>query len=540
VLTALTASAFAGLGMQAVGNDGAGGDGTASEGASPSATEVGGSTAPTSSTAPTAGAAPEQRPNVVVILTDDLDKSLMRYLPHVSRLIRDQGAELTDFYVEQSSCCPSRASILSGLYAHNHGVIGNVWPEGGYDRWKETEQDDALPVWLAEAGYRNAMLGKYFNEYPYHPGSRLSDDEKTERREYVPPGWDSWASPAQGNAYAQSHYKLNVDGRLDADFHEDYLDQWLGDRAVSLVGGADGFDFAAGGQFLYYASYSPHTPYAYPPEYDDDFTGARYPRTPDFDEADVSDKFGLTRTRAPLTAADEAVIDETFRERVRSVQVLDRTVAELVHELEAQGALDNTYVVFTSDNGYIMGNHRREIGKYNQFQGTVNVPFYVRGPGIAPGSTYDAVTGNIDIAPTIAEIAGATPPEGVDGVSLLPLLHGGEPPARRYFLLGRALTPTNTTSNGLEEAPESSVETERSSRLNDFTGVTNGRYKLIRYTHLPHEELYDLRNDPYELDNLLAHDAASYRAMTPAGREAVDTLRAALDRLVDCAGETCR
>jgi len=221
--------------------------------------------------------------------------------------------------------------------------------------------------------------------------------------------------------------------------------------------------------------------------------------------------------------------------------VLDRTVGRLVEELDAQGALDDTYLIFTSDNGYLMGNHRREIGKYNQFQGTVNVPFYVRGPGIAPGSTFDDVTGNIDIAPTIAEIAGAQAPADVDGVSLLPLLLGGEPPARRYFLLGRALTPSNTTTaNGLEEAPETYVESRRSSRLNDFTGVTNGRYKLIRYTHLPHEELYDLRHDPYELDNLLAHDAASYRAMTPAGREAVDTLRAALDRLVVCSGESCR
>ena len=535
MLAAFTAIAFAGLGMEASPNHGAAGAGTVDD-----ASLAAGPDTPEPQPQPDPEP-PRTQPNVIVILTDDLDKTLMPYLPHVTGLIRDQGAELTNFYVEQSSCCPSRASILSGLYAHNHGVIGNVWPEGGYDRWRETEQDDALPVWLEQAGYRNAMLGKYFNEYPYHPGSQLSDDEKTERREYVPPGWQSWASPAQGNAYPQTHYKLNVDGSLDADFHEDYLDQWLGDRAVSLVDGAEGFDFAAGGQFLYYASYSPHTPYAYPPEYEDDFTGATYPRTPDFGEADTSDKFGLTRTRAPLSATDIATIDETFRERIRSVQVLDQTVARLVKELEAQGALDDTYLIFTSDNGYIMGNHRREIGKYNQFQGTVNVPFYVRGPGIAPGSTYDDLAGNIDIAPTIAEIAAATPPAAVDGVSLLPLLHGGAPPARRYFLLGRALTPTNTTTaGGLEEAPETYVETERSSRLNDFTGVTNGRYKLIRYTHLPHEELYDLRNDPYELDNLLAHDAASYRAMTPAGRRAVDTLRAALDRLVDCSGETCR
>ena len=344
----------------------------------------------------------------------------------------------------------------------------------------------------------------------------------------------------QGNAYAQDHYKLNVDGHVDQDFHSDYLDTWLGQRTLDLVDGGDGFDFAQGGQFIYYASYSPHTPYAYPKSLQDSFADAKYPRTPDFDEADISDKFGLTRQRALLTHHDVRTIDETFRKRIRSVQVLDQTVARLVQTLADQDALDNTYIIFTSDNGYNMGNHRREIGKYTQFQNDVSVPFFIRGPGITPGSTYNDLAGNIDIAPTIADIAGASTPE-VDGVSLLPRLHGGPPLTRKYFLLGRALTPSNATSaDGLEEPSDPDGENDRSSELNDFTGVTNGRYKLIRYTHLPHEELYDLNQDPYELNNLLADDAASYAAMTPAGRHAVDTLRAALDRLVDCAGATCQ
>jgi N-acetylglucosamine-6-sulfatase len=538
VLAALAVCAFAAFGMRGVTWDGHAG----------SATDLGSSPAGGSGTGgaplPSAGGATGEpaatRPNVVFILTDDLDYSLMPYMPNVNALIKDEGASFTHFDVEQSSCCPSRASILSGLYAHNHGVIGNVWPEGGYDRWKETKQDDDLPVWLDQAGYRSAMLGKYFNEYPFHPGSHLSNEQKQQLREFVPPGWESWASPVQGNAYAQDHYKLNVDGHVDPEFHTDYLDSFLGQRAIDLVDGDDGFDFAHGGQFIYYASYSPHTPYASPDALHDQFSDVQYPRTPDFDEADVSDKFGLTRHRKPLTAADEATIDETFRERIRSVQTLDANVAKLVQALADQDALDDTYIIFTSDNGYHMGNHRREIGKYTQFQNDVSVPFYIRGPGIAPGSTYDDVAGNIDIAPTIAEIAGASTAQ-VDGVSLLSRLHGGPPLTRRYYLLGRALTPTNATSaTGLEEPTDPDGENDRSSQLNDFTGVTNGRYKLIRFTHLPHEELYDLQNDPYELNNLLAHDQASYAAMTPKGREVVDTLRAALDRLVDCAGVDCQ
>jgi arylsulfatase A-like enzyme len=489
---------------------------------------------------PVAGEPAPREPNVVMVLVDDLDWSLMPYLPHVNELIRDQGASFPNFYTEQSSCCPSRASILSGEYAHNHGVIGNVWPEGGYDRWRETREGKDLPVWLEQAGWRSAMLGKYLNEYPFHPGIDLTREEKDERKAHVPDGWQAWSAVVQGNAYAQDHYKLNNDGVVDTDFRETYLDTWLGERMLSLVGGADGFDFGKGGQFVYYASYSPHTPYAYPPRYEGTFADETYPRTPDFDEADVSDKFGLTATRPPLTEAKIAEIDDVFRKRIRSLQVLDDNVARLVAQLDAQGDLDDTYIMFTSDNGYLMGNHRRDIGKYNQFQGTVNVPFFVRGPGIEPGTEIDDLAGNIDIAPTIADIAGAEAPE-VDGVSLLDRLHGGAPLDRRFFLLGRALTPTQAQSaTGLEEPTEDYVETDRSALLNDFTGVTNGRFKLVRYTHIPHEELYDLANDPYELDNLLRDDQESYDAMTDQGRGIVDGLRSALDRLTTCAGDDCR
>ena len=171
--------------------------------------------------------------------------------------------------------------------------------------------------------------------------------------------------------------------------------------------------------------------------------------------------------------------------------------------LADQGALDNTYLIFTSDNGYIMGNHRREIGKYNQFQGTVKVPFYVRGPGIAPGSTYDDVAGNIDIAPTIAEIAGRQHARTWTASRCCRCCTADR--RSRGVLPARPGADADQHHDG--ERPRGGAGDLRREqpvkRLNDFTGVTNGRYKLIRYTHLPHEELYDLRNDPYELDNLL-------------------------------------
>lgn len=485
--------------------------------------------------------APADGPNVVVIVADDLDETLMPYMPNVQRLIRDAGAELTNFYVEQSTCCPSRATILSGRYAHNHGVIANTWPEGGFARWQLAAEAHSLPLWLEDAGYRNALLGKYFNEYPFPPGNVTEWGDRGALRRYVPPGWDNWLVPVQGNAYAQKRYKLNITENVDREFREEYLDELLGEHAVSLVEGAGGFDFGAGGSFLYYASYSPHTPYAYPDEYDDTFTDLRYPRTPDFDEADVSDKFGVTRRREPLTQAYKREIDEAFRDRVRSVQVLDRNVADLVTALEDEGALEDTYIMFTSDNGYIMGGHRREIGKYNHFQSTVNVPFYLRGPGIEPGTIIEDPAGNVDIAPTIADIAGSDVPVDLDGLSLLPRLTGGPELTRRYLRLGRDLVPTNrSAATPLDEAPEEYVLDERASRLNDFVGVVGKQFKLVRYTRLKREELYDLQRDPYELDNLLADGEASYAAMSPSGKAVVRALRDALDVLVDCRGVDCR
>ncbi|MCW2764992.1 MAG: hypothetical protein JWO11_951 [Nocardioides sp.] len=482
------------------------------------------------------------QPNVIVIVADDLDDKLMRYLPNVRRLIGERGAELTDYYVEQSTCCTSRASIFSGRYAHNHGVEANTWPKGGFDVWKRTGESNALPTWLHAAGYRNAMMGKYFNQYPFHLSIKATPTEKKELATYVPPGWDDWVAAVRGNPYAQYHYQLNVNGVVDRGFRRAYLDEVLGKRAVSLVSGAHGFDFAAGGQFLYYAPYSPHHPYAHPARYATQFSSVRYPRTPSFDEADVSDKFGMTRTKKRLTVTQKKAIDRAFRERIRSVQVLDRNVGRLVGALQTQGALDNTYLVFTSDNGYNMGEHRREIGKYNQFQEALSVPLYVRGPGIRPGTRIHDLTGNIDLAPTVAAMAGASAPADVDGLSLLPRLTGARRSLpRSSLLIGRALIPTNRRSSSpVDEAPEEFVARAKTSRLNDFSGVVTRRYKLVRYTHLPHEEFYDLKKDPYELTNLLARDGSSYRAMSPALRRKVRELRRSIDALVDCAGPTCR
>ena len=481
-------------------------------------------------------------PNVVVIVADDLDKKLLRYMPQTRKLLGEQGATFDRYYVEQSTCCTSRASILSGEYTHNHGVRGNHYPAGGFFRWHEGRESQALPTWLESNGYRSALMGKYLNEYPYPGGYDGTDAEKRALEEFVPPGWQSWFSPVGGTPYRQRDTVMNVNGEVDPEPREGYLDQLMGQRLLDLVDGLDGMDLRDGGKFVYYASYSPHSPYAAPARYDSAFTDVTYPRTPSFDEEDVSDKYGLSAVRQPVTDAKAAEIDEAFRKRVRSVQVLDANVGALVRRLEAQGTLDNTYVVFTSDNGYNMGEHRLDIAKYNQFEETVSVPLLVRGPGIEPGTRISELAGNIDLAPTIADMTGTATPARVDGLSLLPLLTGEQTEVpREHLLLSRGLIPLEKEALlAIEEFPETLVESPRHARLSDFNAVVTQRWKLVDYTNSAHEELYDLRKDPYELDNLMVGGWQSMRLMPRWQQDLVKDLRRTLRELLKCQAAGCR
>lgn len=474
-----------------------------------------------------AGRSGSRQPNIVFILADDLDADLgsMAYMPAVRRLIGERGTTFSHVYVPVSLCCPSRATILLGQFVHNHQVYGNDPPAGGFSKFQALHHDrGTIATALRAAGYRTALLGKYLNGYP-DPAHRA----------YVPPGWDEWAVPSEDNAYAGTNYELNVNGDLErhGERPEDYLTDVLAGRAADFVRRSrEPF-------FLYLAPYGPHKPAIPAPRHAQLFPGLRAPRTPSWNEADVSDKPAPYRDAPPLTPANVDYLDRLYRRRIQTLQSVDEMVAKVVAALAASGRLDDTYVVFTSDNGFHMGQHRLLASKYTAFEEDLHVPFLLRGPGVPAGRVVDALAETVDLAPTFAELAGARLPVPPDGRSLAPLW-GPSPPAgwRESVLIEQREIPAAAGEpdeeaprlgrRGVLEPPEPAAVAGKKPNP-AYVGLRTRRTKYVEYTD-GERELYDLGRDPYELDNLAARSDPALLAH----------LAAVLARLRSCAGASCR
>ncbi len=457
------------------------------------------------------------KPNIVLILTDDQDLLLdsLDAMPQTWRQIAKRGAVFSQQYVPLSLCCPSRATILTGQYAHNHGVYLNSAPGGGFVRFRALGREEtSLAVTLDRAGYRTALFGKYLNDYP------TGSDET-----HIPTGWDEWIVPIDGSAYAGFNYRLNHNGTLipRGEAPDDYLTDVLAEEARDFVARA-----AAGKDpfFLYLAPYAPHKPSTPAPRHARAFGDSQVPRTPSYNEADVSDK-PKARQRPPLTRHEMGNLDVLYRKRLRTLRAVDEMVAGLLDGLRQAGQMENTYVFFTSDNGFHMGQHRLLASKYTPFEEDIRVPLLVRGPGVPAGLKVDAFTMSIDLAPTIADLAGATLQMPSDGRSLVPLLRGRKPGAWRQAVLIEQL--------GFREEPqdESGVlepsDVPAGQQHSTLTGLRTRTYKYVEYD-TGEREYYDLIKDPYELSNLAA-------ALDPAYAARLSRYMAALRR---CAGAGCR
>lgn len=481
-----------------------------------------------------AGEVLSPKPNIVEIMVDDLDKKPMRYMTKINKLLRDQGVTLTNFQTEQSLCCPSRAVSFTGKYAHNNGVIGNEYPGGGYVAFHRKDESRALPIWLQKDGYTTSFMGKYFNEYPrppYNPQVGVSD-------RFVPAGWNKWMSPVEGDPYRGFNYKLNVNGKVDASYRHRFFGDTLSDMAVSTLRSMP----TNKPYFMTIRPFTPHNPFTYPKRMAGKYTNVTYPHKPNFNERDMSDKPRVSSNRPLYGPKKVAEFNRTYRNRIRGMKVVDNMVGRIINTLKDRGDLDNTYVVFTSDNGYLLGEHREET-KYKQYREAQEVPFIIRGPGIPHGQKVGTLLGNIDIAPTYVDIAHANMRTDIDGDSMLPLLTGiikNWP--RHYMLFGRGRVPLTVSGSrtGMQEPQEQPISARQAWNQN-FVGVMSADgYKYLKYRYGNRYELYDLKNDPYELHNLFGPSGdEELKTMPDVLRRKVIGMRRALALLRICAGENC-
>jgi arylsulfatase A-like enzyme len=453
--------------------------------------------------APQAASSSSKRPNIVVLMTDDQTVESLRVMPNVKRLLADRGASFESSYASFPLCCPSRATFLTGQYAHNHGVLSNHPPEGGY---YALDNSNTLPVWLQRSGYVTAHIGRYLNGY----GNRSPTE--------IPPGWSEWYGAVNNSAFGFYDYTLNENGRLFTygKSPDAYQTDVYAQKAVDIVRRR-----APAGEsfFLSVGFLAPHATEWGPgrqgeaalpaPRHLGRFSSEPLPKPPSFNEADVSDKPSFVK-RLPLL--DGPTIDDVrdrYRLRLESLLAVDDAVAAIVGELARSEVLAETLIIFTSDNGFFHGEHRIPAGKIYLYGPSSRVPLVMRGPGIPAGVRLRQLVANIDLAPTIVESARVQPGRLMDGRSLWPILRdAGVFWGRDILLEGPGLDP--------DALAVTALHTPRWAYSEYLGGET---------------ELYDLATDPHELRSI--HDASSSTA-TP--RDLARRL-AALRR---CAGAGCR
>jgi N-acetylglucosamine-6-sulfatase len=447
------------------------------------------------------GAAAQARPNILVLMTDDQTVESMRVLTNVNALIARQGTTFENNFASFPLCCPSRSTYITGQYAHNHTVMGNAPPAGGYDKLAPTHAN-TLPAWLRRAGYTTVHLGKYLNGY----GSA--------RPLEVPPGWSEWYGSTDPSTYRYYNYTLNENGRLVTygTGAANYQTDVYGRKAVELIRRLAPSETPF---FLSVAFLAPHS--GGPRDPDDPanlatpspavrhrnlFAGQPLPTPPSLNEADVSDKPAAIRNRPVIRPARLNAIREEYQQRLESLLAVDEAVRDILSALQASGELDRTLVVFTSDNGFFHGEHRVQTGKVLVYEPSVRVPLILRGPGVSRGAKRTNLVANVDLAATILDAANAAPGRRLDGRSLLPLAKDPLLRSGRDILLE---TPT-------------------------YSAIRTPRYVFVQHT-TGEQELYDLATDPNQLTSL--HADARYAAVK-------NDLGSRLTRLRTCAGDVCR
>jgi arylsulfatase A-like enzyme len=436
---------------------------------------------------------PGSQPNIILILTDDLDAASVDSMPNILSLLANQGVSFSNYFVNVSVCVPSRVTTLVGQAAHNHEVYTNLPPEGGFKKFNESGQENStIATWLQAAGYRTALFGKYMNGYPDR-GNQT----------YIPPGWTEW----YGTIKRYFDYRINENGQivnygLDP---EDYETDVLSAKVTDFIKrNPPGSPF-----FVYLAPDAPHRPATPAPRHENRFPTAQAPRNANFGELDITDKPDWVHDLHPLTANQINRIDDLYRKRLQSMLAVDEMVRSIIDTLASIGQLENTYILFTSDHGFHQGEHRIQQGKQTPYQETVRVPLFVRGPGIPAGEVVDYLSSNIDLAPTFLDLAGAPQQTSVDGKSLVPLL--GTDPLPETWRVALLIEHWH----GGEGIP---------TVIPEYKALRTREHLYVEYV-TDEFEFYDMNTDLFQVDCIMGWTDSSLVAL--------------LDGMRDCEGEDC-
>ena len=491
----------------------------------------------------------QARPNIVVIMVDDMRDDDLRFMPNTRRYLRDRGVRFLNSFSPNPLCCPARASVLTGLYTHNHGVYDVEEPYA----FASFRDQSTIATWLRAAGYETIYLGKYLNGYGWQPVPGASSGDSLY---YVPPGWTDWRAsidrglpetdPRAGGTYLYFDTTIGQNGTGLRNFAGRYQTTVYGDISTRVIAKRA----ASPTPFFFYLSFTaPHNggpiepddpkplvnplgqPYTYgTPARPNSVKGrfdASVKEAPGFswNDPDFSDKPSYLQ-RPPFTKVERSAILELTRQRAEALWVVDAQVKRVVDALRASGELGQTLVMFTSDNGYYLGEQRRGDGKAFPHEPSLRVPMLVRGPGIPAGGTRRDPITSIDIAPTLAAFAGVTPATPVDGLSLLDVARHGYVGWTRPIL-------TESRPRGVVRDTDlagGSLEPGETRDVRYAIGVRTPRYLYVDLA-TGEEELYDMSQDPRQYVNLVDD---------PAAAGLLERMRGTLAQLRNCAGATCR
>jgi arylsulfatase A-like enzyme len=485
--------------------------------------------------------------NVIFILTDDMTSSELAGMPNVMSQIAGQGTTLNRAYVSFPLCCPSRATMIGGKYMHNHGVRGNFPPQGSWLKFR-SEESNSLPVWLRGYGYHTVHIGKYMNGYGAF--GTLTDLP-------VPPGWDEWYGKVAEDALYYNYQVVEKTGisatpriTFYGDQPLDYQTDVFGDRAADFIRDHTDDPFLLDLWFN-----SPHGPFE--PAQRDLFRLASAPLAPlpGFNEKDISDKPKWFRRQAKkrLSRAQIKLIEDERRRAQEQLLSVDEAVGKLIQALEAERILDETYIIFSSDNGFFRGEHRIANGKYLPYEPSARVPLVIRGPGIPAGGVSNELVWNGDVTQTILQIASGAENPSLDGRSLLPFAENPAHRSTRPILLEGDTGPGGTGAESahasvararvarvgvagkrgvrdLEQEPNAIKSATNTNNAPAFRSIRTDRYEYTLYAN-GQSELYDMWRDPAQLNSL---------ARDPRYRYVRRWLYTHLVPLSSCVGPSCR